>query len=188
MWRAPVHYVGDDVAASTGTLCPTPSWAGAETFIQLYAPAAPVVHPVMHIVGDLQLARLSLLSLLIVIETHECATFCLVPTLILTLIAAIPHGLALRADFEILSFAHHLAPVVAAPLSPLQHFFTHRINEFKQGIWLMTSLQQKMYNVVQDSLGDVVTLKHPIPRGDLGCRHIPKLAGVGTVHVLGTDR
>jgi hypothetical protein len=57
-----------------------------------------------------------------------CATRHLVPTripvLFLTRVAAVPGGLALRANFEVLQMSHNLARFVEAVLSPLQRSYT----------------------------------------------------------------
>ena len=58
----------------------------------------------------------------------ECATRHLVPTrcpvLFLARITAVPGGLALRANFEVLLKAYNLTPVVDAKYAPLQRHST----------------------------------------------------------------
>ena len=49
------------------------------------------------------------------------------PILCMARIAAIPGGLALRADFEVLQLSHNLATVIAAIISPLQYFSAEQV-------------------------------------------------------------
>ena len=69
------------------------------------------------------------------------------PFLFLTRIAAVPGGLALRANFEVLQMAHDLAPDVAAMISPLQRHSAKRIERVE---WIKLPchalLQQPMYH------------------------------------------
>ena len=54
-------------------------------------------------------------------HTSSCATH--IPVLFLTRVAAVPGGLAQRANLEVLQLAHNLAPcVVVAIVTPLQRF------------------------------------------------------------------
>jgi len=72
----------------------------------------------------------------------KCATSFLVrtrgPVLFLTRVAAVPGGLALRANLEVLQLAHNLAPLVVAILSPLQRPATKRIEKID---WMPTLAQ-----------------------------------------------
>ena len=67
--------------------------------------------------------------------TCRCATCRLVPTrcpvLFLTRGAAVPGGLALRADFEILQYTDNLAPVVAAIIAPFQRCLAAPVDKAK---------------------------------------------------------
>ena len=93
--------------------------------------------------------------------------------------AAVPGGLALRANFEVLQKAQNLASFVAAKRSPLQRSYTKHIDDIND---IMTPLPQPLYHACQDIRGDVVTLCDPSRRGDPGgLPHKPSDAGVGKV-------
>ena len=113
------------------------------------------------------------------------ATLFLVPTsspvLFLTRVAAVPSGLALRANREVLQKAHNLAPVVAAILSPLQRC-SAKPDELVDCI--MCPLMQPMHHADQNIQGDVVALHDLSRQGDPGgLPNVPNLAGVGHVFV-----
>jgi cell shape-determining protein MreC len=46
-----------------------------------------------------------------------------IPVLFLALVAAVPSGLALRANFEVLQLAQNLTTFVETMIRPLQRFF-----------------------------------------------------------------
>jgi hypothetical protein len=115
----------------------------------------------------------------------EIATLFLMPTrcpvLFLARVAAVPGGLALRANLEVLQPAHNLAPLVAAILGPLQRLTTKQV---ELAAWIISPLMQPMPYADQYIRGDVVTLLEPSRRGDPGgLHHVPNLAGVGLVSV-----
>ena len=115
----------------------------------------------------------------------EFATFFLVPTsspvLFLTRVAAVPGGLALRANLELLQMAHNLAPFVLAIRSPLQRYATTLLELLDRTV---SPLPQPMYYAGKDIRGDIVPLRDPSRRGDRGgIPHVPNLAGVGKVCV-----
>jgi len=107
------------------------------------------------------------------------------PILFLTRIAAVPGGLALRANLEVLQKPLYLAPVIAAILSALQRSSTEHLELVD---WIMPPLPQPMYHAGHDIRGDVVALRDPSRRGDPGgLPHVPNLAGVRlvSVHAIG---
>jgi hypothetical protein len=108
-----------------------------------------------------------------------CATRRLVPTRcpvrFLTCVAAIPGGLALRANLEVFQKAHDRTPVVATIITPLQRDVTEPVD------WIMTPLLQPMYHAGQDIRGDIVPV-HDLSRCGAppsGIHHMPNFAGVG---------
>jgi hypothetical protein len=76
----------------------------------------------------------------------ECATHRLVPArspvLFLACVAAVPGGLALRANFELLQVAYKVATVVEAMLSP-HEFRSAKHVELVD--WIIPPLPQPMY-------------------------------------------
>jgi len=118
-------------------------------------------------------------------HSPECAARGLVPTrgpvLFLTRVAAVPSGLTLRADFELLQKALNLAPLIVAILIPLQRRSTKCLEQINS---ILTRLSQPVYHAGQDIRGDVVPLHDPSRRGNSGSLpHVPNLAGVGLVSV-----
>ena len=87
------------------------------------------------------------------------------PVLFLTHVAAVPGGLALRANFEVIQMAQNLAPVVEAMLIPLQRAYAEHIELVN---WIMRPHSQPMRHAGQDIRGDVVTVvDDPSRRGGL---------------------
>jgi len=114
----------------------------------------------------------------------ECATRRLVPTrgpvLFLTRIAAVPGGLALRANLEVFEMAHDLAPFVLAILISLNRHSTKLVEFCHPVDWIMPPLPQPIQHVGQDILRDVVTLHDPSRRGHTGgLPNMSNLAAVG---------
>ena len=101
------------------------------------------------------------------------------PVLFLTGVAAVPGGLALRANLEVLPKADNLAPVVAAILSPIQRISAKPV-EF--GDWVKPPPPQPMDNAGQNIPGDVVALHDPSRHGfPCGLRYVPNPVGVRQV-------
>ena len=101
------------------------------------------------------------------------------PVLFLARIAAVPVGLALRANLEVLQMANNLAPDVAAIHISLQQF-SAKLVEFVD--WIPTPLLQPVHHAGQDIRGNLVNPQDPsrrrVPRG---IPYVPNLTGVGTV-------
>jgi hypothetical protein len=107
-----------------------------------------------------------------------------IPVLFLTRVAAVPGGLALRANFEVLWLAQNLTPFVAAKLTPLPSLCTDTSN----GLWPPF---RNLYHAGQDIGGNVVPLHKLSRRRDThGIPHMPNLTGVGviSVHAKGESR
>ena len=74
-------------------------------------------------------------------------------------VAAVPGGLALRANFELLQKAHDLAPIVIAIVRPLQRFSAEIVELVERILSLCPALfPQPIYHGSQNIRGDVVAL------------------------------
>jgi len=107
------------------------------------------------------------------------------PVLFLTRGAAVPGGLALRANFEILQMAHNLAPLVAAKSTPVQRLYAE---PFEEADYIMLPCRaprpRPIYHAGQDIRGDFVPGHDASRHGDPGgLPHVPNLAGVWLVYV-----
>jgi hypothetical protein len=103
------------------------------------------------------------------------------PVLFLARVAAVPGGLALRANLELLQMAHNLAPFVLTIRSPKQRSATTRLELQNRTV---PPLPQPIYCAGQDIRGYIVPLRDPSRRGEPSdLPHVPNIAGAGQVFV-----